>query len=195
MADLVKVSAPAIVREPASLQAGSAEIYSRIARGARRCWFGPGGRIAASHIFHADVASSVDGGAVEIVVHERATDQPKPWGYKAYRISLGEQPRLDGAPGGANATLNVENLRMPPDEASRMRAEVFAWAGGDQSCSEAANGQADILPAPVASSGRKAAATPPVRGKAKSGRGGAGAAKRNAKRLANEPDGTAANKK
>ena len=71
--------------EPSQLQLSSAEIYSRIARGANACWFGPRGRLGATHILHADVAPSMNGGAVEMVVHERATDQPKPWGYKSFR--------------------------------------------------------------------------------------------------------------
>jgi hypothetical protein len=71
---------------------------------------------------------------VDIVVHERASDQPKPWGYKAYRVQLTESPGLDGTPGGGGTSIAVENSRMPEAEAARMRAEVFQWASGTEGC-------------------------------------------------------------
>lgn len=116
------------------LRFSSAEIYSRIARGANACWFGPRGRIATSHILHADAAPSMNGGGVEVVVHERAVDQPKPWGYKAFRVTLTEGTGLDGTPGAGGTNIAVENTRIPDAEALRMRAEVFQWASGTEGC-------------------------------------------------------------
>jgi len=110
----------------------SAEIYARIARGANACWFGPRGRLGRSYILHADAAPSMNGGAVELVVHERAIDQPKPWGYKAFRIQLTESPGMGG--GAAGTSIDVENLRMPDAASVRMRAEVFQWAAGTEGC-------------------------------------------------------------
>lgn len=112
----------------------SAEIYSRIALGANACWFGPRGRLAKSHMLHADVAPSMNGGGVEMVVHERAVDQPKPWGYKAFRVMLTESAGLDGTPGAGGTQIAVENSRIPDAEAARMRAEVFQWAAGTPGC-------------------------------------------------------------
>lgn len=120
--------------EASQLPLPSAEVYSRIARGANACWFGPRGRLGRTHILHADAAPSMNGGAVEIVVHERASDQPKPWGYKAYRVQLVERAGLDGTPGGGGTSIAVENSRMPDPEAVRMRAEVFQWAAGTEGC-------------------------------------------------------------
>ena len=74
------------------------------------------------------------GGAVEIVVHERAVDQPKPWGYKAFRIALTESAGLDGTPGAGGTSLDVQNARIAEAEATRMRAEVFQWARGNEGC-------------------------------------------------------------
>lgn len=127
------LSVGAVTAEVSTLPLPSAEVYSRIARGANGCWFGPRGRLAKSHILHADAAPSMNGGAVEIVVHERAVDQPKPWGYKAFRVVLTESAGLDGA-GGGPTSIAVENARIADAEAARMRAEVFQWASGTEGC-------------------------------------------------------------
>lgn len=129
----IGLSVPA-AGEPSRFALPSAEIYARIARGANRCWFGPRGRIAATHLLHADADSPASGGTVEIVVHERAVDQPKPWGYKAFRIALSESAGLDGTPGAGGSNIDVQNTRFADAEAVRMRAEVFQWAGGGVDC-------------------------------------------------------------
>ena len=145
-------------RQPLS----SAEIYSRIARGANACWFGPKGRIGATHLLHADVAPSMNGGGVEIVVHERAVDQPKPWGYKSFRVVLTESAGLDGTPGGGGTSIAVENARFPDAEAARMRAEVYQWASGVEGCK--ADPALDKPPAaPVVAAPAPAPAKAPVR--------------------------------
>ncbi|MEQ1693622.1 MAG: hypothetical protein ABMA00_20200, partial [Gemmatimonas sp.] len=132
----IGLSVPA-AGEPSRFALPSAEIYARIARGANRCWFGPRGRISATHLLHADADSPANGGAVEIVVHERAVDQPKPWGYKAFRIALTESASLDGTPGAGGTSIDVQNTRIAEAEATRMRAEVFHWAGGNEGCKPA----------------------------------------------------------
>ncbi len=76
----------------------------------------------------------MNGGAVEIVVHERAVDQPKPWGYKAFRVLLAEGAGLDGTPGAGGTKITVENVRIQDAEAARMRAEAFHWAVGTEGC-------------------------------------------------------------
>ena len=148
---------PVLSSEQEALSIGSAEAYSRIAAGANACWFGGRGRIARSHIFHADAASRMSGGAVEIIVHERAVDQPKPWGYKAFRIALTESHGIDGAPGEGGSRLVVENLRFEHGPAQRMRAEVFQWAKGNPDC----------IADPEADAALAAAAPPPPPPKAK----------------------------
>ena len=134
LGELPKVTVPTLTIEPSMIEASSAEVYSRIARGANACWFGPRGRLTGSHIFQADAAPSMNGGAVEIVIHERAIDQPKPWGYKAFRVQLAETAGLDGQPGGGGTRITVDNLRMPDAEVPLMRAEVFQWATGTEGC-------------------------------------------------------------
>lgn len=156
------VSAGSLTHEPSKVQVTSAEVYSRIARGANACWFGPRGRIGKTHILHADAAPSMNGGGVEIVVHERAVDQPKPWGYKAFRVILAESPGMDGTPGGGGTTIDVENTRIPDAEAQRMRAEVFQWATGTEGCK--ADPALDPKPEPVAET--PPAAAPAAKAKA-----------------------------
>ena len=147
--ELPKIEAPKLIIEPSKIDASSTEVYTRVARGAMACWFGAQGRLAGSHIFHADAAPAMNGGAVEIVVHERAVDQPKPWGYKAFRVLLAETTALDGSSGSGGTLITVENLRMPEAEAPRMRAEVFQWASGAESCIELPGSPAPSAAAPV----------------------------------------------
>jgi hypothetical protein len=112
--------------EPARIDAGSAEVYGRIASGAMRCWFTANGQLKASHIFHADADPPAKGGAVEIVVQERDLAGPKPWGPRAFKVVLqasGEQTAID-----------VVNIRMREPTAGLMRADVFHWALGGREC-------------------------------------------------------------
>lgn len=111
---------------------------------------------------HADAAPSMNGGGVEIVVHERAIDQPKPWGYKAFRVLLSESPAMDGTPGGGGTTIDVDNTRIPDAEAQRMRAEVFQWASGTEGCKS--DPLLDPPVAPVAEAAKDV--SPPAKAKA-----------------------------
>lgn len=131
--DFAKLTTAVSAGELSQLPHSSAEIYSRIARGANRCWFGGQGRIAKTHIMHADADPPSSGGKVEIVIHERAVDQPKPWGYKAFRVLLTESSGMGTATGGTTS-IEVENAKFPDAEAQRMRAEVFHWVKGEEGC-------------------------------------------------------------
>jgi|GEM_PF-5938212 len=119
---------PALQPPPQStaLDVGTLEAYTRIARAAMSCWFGPQGRLGGRYLFHAEAEPPSRGGGVEIVIHERAVDQPKPWGYKAFRITL---------TGGSGYTaIGMENLRMPAPLAAEMQAQALAWARGSSIC-------------------------------------------------------------
>lgn len=142
--------------EASELPVSTTLAYTRIAQGAMSCWFGPSGRLARSHIFDADADPPSRGGAVEVVVHERAFDQPKPWGYKAFRISLKSS--------GDYTSVAIENLRMPDGVARQMRSETLAWAGGAKGCMGDATGSSGsaLLSAPPTSLDTSPAATQPV---------------------------------
>lgn len=119
--------------ELSQLALPSAEVYARVARGANRCWFGGQGRIAKTHLLHADADPSASGGKVDMVVHERAVDQPKPWGYKAFRVVITQSTGLGGGDG-VTSSIEIDNARFADAEARRMRAEVFQWARGEDGC-------------------------------------------------------------
>jgi hypothetical protein len=142
-------SLPALQLPPQSttLQISPTEAYTRIARTAMSCWFGPRGRLSGSHVFHAEADPPSRGGGAEIVIHERAFDQPKPLGYKAFRIALTN--------GSDYANIEIENLRMPDRLAAEMRAEVLAWARGSKSCmgDAGANPGPGLLSTPVTTTG------------------------------------------
>ncbi len=161
LAELSKLAVPVQVGERSQVSSPSVDVYARIARGANQCWFGPRGRLTKTHIFHADVAPSMNGGAVDIVVHERAVDQPKPWGYKAFRVVLTEGAGLDGTPGAGGTTITVENVRIHDAEAARMRAEAFQWATGTEGCK--ADPALDKVEQPVAAALPPAPATSATR--------------------------------
>lgn len=123
---------PSVSLAPAQsplVQASTAETYIRIARGANQCWFGGQGRLRASHVFYAEAESQLRSGATEIVIHERDVSSERPWGLKAYRISLSRSDE--------RTVVAAENLKMAADEAQRMDAEVLRWAHGLMQCDAA----------------------------------------------------------
>ncbi len=103
------------------------EIYSRIAKGALNCWFGPQGSLKRTHIFHADVSPPSAGGDAEIVIHERDTAAQSPRSIRFYRISIMRA--------GEGSTVRIENLRFPEVVAKDLVADVVRWAGGSSECS------------------------------------------------------------
>lgn len=105
------------------------EMYTRVASGALKCWFGRNGALKGTHVFHADAESPVKGGAAEIVVFERDPTNQNPRGLRAFRIAI--------APAGSGTHVAAEALRVPEAAGVRMRADVFRWAGGSQSCGAA----------------------------------------------------------
>ena len=103
------------------------EIYSRIARGALSCWFGPQGSLKKTHVFHADAAPPSAGGEAEIILHERDTGAQSPRSLRWFRINV--------VKAGEGSTVQVENLRFPEPAAREMTADVVRWAGGNFDCS------------------------------------------------------------
>jgi hypothetical protein len=120
---------------------GSAtELYSRVARGAMKCWFAAGGPLKQEYIYHATADAPSRGGKAEIVIHQRDPTQPNPRGAKAYRVNI--EPT-----GEETAAIKVENLKMSPPYAAAMTDDVGRWAKGDQGC-DGASTAAAWAPAP-----------------------------------------------
>jgi len=82
-------------------------LYELVARGALGCWFGAGGPLKTSHVFQAEAAPPAEGGAAEIVLHERelagedvSVDNPDYTGL--FAVANGETTLAEAeGPGGA----------------------------------------------------------------------------------------------
>lgn len=132
----------AISNHSSSHSENTHEIYARVARGAKACWFGVGRPLDLEYAFEGAAAPEADGGAAEVAVHVRTPDQPSPRGGKVFIVSITKV--ADGS------SLVVENRRIAETLADQMRADVARWAKtGSIECS------ALTLPA------RQVAVTPP----------------------------------
>ncbi len=133
------------------------EIYTRIARGANICWFGPQGSLKATHVFHADVQPPTSGGAAEIVLQQRdpvtATSQ-SPRSLRAFRIVI--------TASGDGSHMSSENLRFPETVGKTMQEDVARWAKGETGCSIVGTGGWGGQQVPITTS----STTPPAKKKA-----------------------------
>jgi len=96
------------------------EIYARVARGSKACWFGASKPLDKTYIFDAEVAPESEGGAAEVAVHVRTPEQPNPRGGKVFIVSITKV--ADGS------NLVTESRRIPETLAHSMRADVARWA-------------------------------------------------------------------
>jgi hypothetical protein len=146
--ELPKMELPKVaVPEPDPDPVGAPlDLYTRIARGAKVCWFGGDGPLKASHIFNASAEPEAKGATAEIVIHERDPRAPDPRGNRAFVVSI--TPEAD------RGKVDIENVRFPPDVGMRMEREVRRWARDDLTCgSDAATsaaGPATATSTPVA---------------------------------------------
>lgn len=109
-----------------------AEVYSRIARGALRCWFGPEGSLKKTHIFQARVDPPASGGSAEIVVQTRDAENPVYGSLRAYSIDI--------VPSGGGSLVETRNGRFPEQQANAMMDDVARWSGGKEGCSMVGTG-------------------------------------------------------
>lgn len=116
------------------------EVYSRVARGALACWFGPNGSLKKTLVFHADVAPESKGGTAEIVLHQRDTAAESPRSLRAYRIVIERT--------GEGSRMISENMRLPEAVARDMQADLGRWAGGQTGCAMVGTGGWNAAPAP-----------------------------------------------
>lgn len=102
------------------------EAYALVAGGALRCWLGADGPLKATHVFHAEAAPPAEGGAAEIVLHERDPSLRDQRGPRAFRVSLTSDP------GGVRVVTVAIKVAAPLSEL--MVADVTAWARGGAGC-------------------------------------------------------------
>ena len=148
VAAFVGNSGPVVAADPGAISTELAEppveIYSRVARGALRCWFGAQGSLKKTYVFHADVAPQTSGGGAEIAIYERDTTGQSPRSVRAFRISI--------APTGGGSRLQSDNFRMAPEVARDMSADLGRWVQGQHSCSVVGIGGWKAEPAPLETS-------------------------------------------
>jgi hypothetical protein len=102
------------------------EVYALVAGGALRCWFGAGGPLKATHVFHAEAAPPAEGGAAEMVLHERDPSLRDQRGPRAFRVSFA------GQSGGVRVGITAIKVAAPMSEL--MVRDVVAWASGGAGC-------------------------------------------------------------
>ena len=126
------------------------EAYEQVARGALGCWFGASGPLKTSHVFHAEAAPPVEGGAAEIVLHERDTSFRDQRGSRAFRVAFASAPM--------GAQVNAANIKMAPAVGAAMAKDVETWVSGGAGC------QLRVLlpppPAPSKGKGKAKSKTP-----------------------------------
>jgi hypothetical protein len=111
---------------PASQSADSpVEVYSRVARGALKCWFGPEGSLKKTHVFHATVEPPDKGGAADIGVHTREAGSSHGV-FRAFVVTI--------TPSGSGSLIEAQNVRFPEPQAAIMFADVNRWASGKGEC-------------------------------------------------------------
>jgi hypothetical protein len=121
------LAADAAPYETTIIAAGTpTEVYALVAGGALRCWLGADGPLKATHVFHAEAAPPVEGGAAEIVLHERDLSLRDQRGPRAFRVSLTSDP------GGVRVATVAIKVAAPLSEL--MTADVAAWAKGGAGC-------------------------------------------------------------
>ncbi len=141
------------------------EVYTRVARGAKACWFGAGQPLVTGYIFAADVRPADKGGAAEIAVYDTANDNRR--GLKAFTVTI-VQAGADGLVPDANAAaqslIGTSNARIAEPFAQQMQSDALRWASGETNC--AADGQwspqAPAEPEPPAKAPAKAKAKKPA---------------------------------
>jgi hypothetical protein len=126
-ADAVRPTGPPNAFETAFMVPGTPTgIYAIVARGALNCWLGAAGPLRATHVFAAQAAPPNQGGAAEIVLHERDPSFRDQRGPRALRVSF-EQAQ-------GSVRVGLSNLRLGVALAEAMAGDAAAWAKGGGGC-------------------------------------------------------------
>lgn len=103
------------------------DVYTRVARGLKACWFTPGQPLHEGYLFAADVKPESKGGAATIVIYEETLDKRR--GLRAFAMSI---TPTAGSPG--ESQFGLENARIAEPAGARLVTDVERWAGGETSC-------------------------------------------------------------
>ena len=133
---------PALPADAPEFPGTSTAVYTRIARGANTCWFGPRGTLDRTYIWHARAEPEAKGGMAEILIHERFEKNQR--GLKAFSVTI--------APKGDGSAVSALSLKMPPEIGKLMTADAYRWAKGNVGCAAGDTDWAPVAAAPVTAS-------------------------------------------
>jgi hypothetical protein len=104
------------------------EIYTRVARGILTCWFGPNGPLKPAYIYNADALPPSKGGGAVIGIHNRDREASDPRSIRAWKLAIVPAPE--------GTSLEIENLKLPPNFAEPLARDARRWAAGEEGCGE-----------------------------------------------------------
>jgi hypothetical protein len=102
------------------------DVYAELARRALHCWFGADGPLKATHIFYAEAAPPEQGGAADIMLHEKEDGPSDRRGVRAFHIAIARE--------GGGVRVAITNLRMQEPIARLMVQDAQTWARGEEGC-------------------------------------------------------------
>lgn len=107
------------------------EIYTRVARGILKCWFGSYGPLKASYKFYADAEPPSKGGGSQISIHTKDETTTDPRSIRAWRVGI--------VPGQDGTSLQIENIKLQTALAEDLEKDVRRWGAAEEGCFEHPN--------------------------------------------------------
>lgn len=115
----------------------SADIYTRVARGALACWFGANGALKNGYFYHSEAEPPSRGGASRIVVRVKEGMGPSVKGVRAFSVAI--------RPNGESAEIEVVNHKLSETLGAELKGDVDRWTAGEVGCRDISRG-ADWTP-------------------------------------------------
>jgi hypothetical protein len=115
------------------------DVYASLARRVLHCWFGADGPLKRTHVFYAEAASPEEGGAANILLHERDETLGDRRGARAFRIAITREA--------GSVRVGITNIKMPEPIARLMVQDAQTWARGEDGCETRAQTQTAGPPA------------------------------------------------
>ncbi|MFM7085059.1 MAG: hypothetical protein ACKOW3_08670 [Hyphomicrobium sp.] len=104
------------------------EIYTRVARGILKCWFGANGPLKTDYKFYADADPPSKGGGSQISIHTKDYSTTDPRSIRAWRVGI--------VPGPDGTTLQIENIKLLAVVAEDLEKNVRRWGAAEEGCFE-----------------------------------------------------------
>lgn len=129
------------------------DVYTRVARGLKSCWFSPDRPLHQGYLFAADVKPESKGGGATIVIYEETADGRR--GLRAFAMSITPAAGTEG-----ESRYGMENTRIAEPNGAVLMKDVERWAEGETGCTAEAGQWQPIDPnapelAPEAPAGKQ----------------------------------------